>query len=49
MREKEKKTYRCPKCGWRSSTYGTCPSCKTKLEKICECDSGRYAKECCKR
>ena len=51
MKEKRKKVYCCPKCGLRSRVWGrgVCVSCGTRLKKLCECDSGRFAKECCRR
>lgn len=40
--------YICNKCGFDSHEGGYCPMCdEGYMAKVCECQSGKYAHECC--
>jgi hypothetical protein len=39
--------YLCPECGYEDSEPGICPACEIDLEKVCDCGSGEFAKDCC--
>lgn len=40
--------YTCPNCGFENYIAGYCPSCEEDyLRKVCECESGKYAAQCC--
>lgn len=42
------KKYVCPSCGFESHIAGYCPiDDENYMKKVCECDSGSYASECC--
>lgn len=40
--------YICNKCGFDAHDGGYCPMCEEGyMVKVCECQSGKYAYECC--
>jgi hypothetical protein len=40
--------YVCPACGFENSIPGYCPmDDENYMKKVCECDSGMYASQCC--
>ncbi|MCC6639442.1 hypothetical protein IT409_02700 [Candidatus Falkowbacteria bacterium] len=42
------KKYTCPQCGFESALPGYCPVDDANyMKKVCECQSGSYASECC--
>ncbi len=39
--------YVCPDCGYEDADPGVCPICEVDLERVCDCGSGEFAKDCC--
>ena len=44
----QEKKFVCPECGFESAIAGYCPVDDANyMKKICECESGSFASECC--